>query len=169
MKHPSSIIEPAANYKYSEMSRKLAVLLAVLVTTAAAADLQSPSRLDRRSSPSQDEAGGQKRANLLALLDDYDDDVGERLTAEEAEALMKYLKEAVGGLRRPLHSGRFYQPGPPRVGGAERGPGVDGVEREKKAPEDLSWLAQSIRASRPQKAGFIFRYGKRGGDEGEER
>ncbi|XP_019644457.1 PREDICTED: uncharacterized protein LOC109485343 [Branchiostoma belcheri] len=153
------------------MTRKLAVLLAVLVITAAAADLQSPSgsRLDRRSSPSQDEAGGQKRANLVALLDDGDDDVGERLTAEEAEALMKYLKEAVGGLRRPLHSGRFYQTGPPRVGGTERGPSVDGVEREKKAPEDLSWLAQSIRASRPQKAGFIFRYGKRGGDEGEER
>ncbi|XP_019644250.1 PREDICTED: uncharacterized protein LOC109485242 [Branchiostoma belcheri] len=151
------------------MSRKLAVLLAVLVITAAAADLQSPSRLDRRSSPSQDEAGGQKRANLVALLDDYDDDVGERLTAEEAEALMKYLKEAVGGLRRPLHSGRFYQPGPPRVGGAERGPSVDGVEREKKAPEDPSRLAQAFRAIKPQKAGFFIRFGKRGGDEGEER
>ncbi|XP_066275270.1 uncharacterized protein [Branchiostoma lanceolatum] len=154
------------------MSRMLAVLLAVLVTTAAAVN-----RLDRRSSPSKDEALEQKRANLLALLEDDDDNtrepsdvpvLGERLTEEEAEALVKYLQEPTGdGLRRPLHTGpgRYRQ----RMDGVHRGPRADGAEREKKTTRGLSSLAQSLREMAPKKAGIIFRYGKRGGDEAEER
>ncbi|XP_066275272.1 uncharacterized protein [Branchiostoma lanceolatum] len=145
------------------MSRMLSVLLAVLVTTAAAVNRPSPHRLDRRSSPSKDEALEQKRANLLALLEDDDNDtrepsdvpvLGERLTEEEAEALVKYLQEPTGGFRRPVLDA--YRPD------------VEQVEREKKTSRLLSWAAQMLRMM-TTRGGIHFRFGKRDGAEGEER
>ncbi|CAH1258512.1 Hypp2023 [Branchiostoma lanceolatum] len=136
----------------------LAVLLAVLVTTTAAVN-----RLDRRSSPSKDKALEQKRANLLALLEDDDNDtrepsdvpvLGERLTEEEAEALVKYLQEPAGGFRRPALDA--YRPD------------VEQVEREKKTSRLLSWAAQMLRMM-TTRGGIHFRFGKRDGAEVEER
>ncbi|XP_035674072.1 uncharacterized protein LOC118414259 [Branchiostoma floridae] len=146
---------------YSEMSRILAVLLAVLVTTAATANLPSPHRLARRSAPSEDEVRMQRRANLLALLEDDDNETrepseaqGAGLSKEEAEALVKYLQEPVGGLRRPAVN--VYRPD------------VEEVEREKKTTRLLSWAAEMLRMM-STKGGFQFRFGKREAAEGKER
>ncbi|XP_078576930.1 uncharacterized protein LOC144862388 [Branchiostoma floridae x Branchiostoma japonicum] len=147
------------------MSRMLAVLLAVLVTTAATTNLPSPHRLARRSAPSEDEVRLQRRANLMALLEDDDNGASEAtdtqvpglsLTEEEADALVKCLVDPVGGLRGPLHTGGGFHR--PRSGRGERG------DREKKAL-DLSSLAQSLRTMGSRKAGIILRFGKRDEDE----